>query len=419
MKIPRWGPGALCAGTALLLALPLTAQQPRTQTLVALMVSAAGGEISRAAATPSGAQGEAAQAVAPVDYSDPAAWLCRPGRQDACAVDLTATVVRADGSVTREEWPTDPNPPIDCFYAYPTVSTDPGTNSDMTPNEAELRVIHQQFARFGSACKLYAPSYRQVTLAGLRDRLTGRGTSLDRGLAYEDVRDAFRHYLANDNGGRGFVLIGHSQGATILRSLLTREIEGSPTQTRLVSALLIGTTIPVTRGQDVGGTFRSVPLCRSRTQTGCLIAYSAFRATATPPENSLFGRVEDPAHAAACTNPAALEGGSSELHGYLATTGLTIVGAGRGGGQTWSTLGGPVTTPFVSAPGLLSARCTANEHATYLEVTVHGNPADPRADDIRGDLTRQWGLHLVDMNIAMGNLVDIVRTQSASWLESR
>jgi hypothetical protein len=48
-------------------------------------------------------------------------------------------------------------------------------------------------------------------------------------------------------------------------------------------------------------------------------------------------------------------------------------------------------------------------------VRVHGDPADPRVDNIGGDLTPQWGLHLVDVNIGMGNLVDIVRQQGAAW----
>jgi len=82
--------------------------------------------------------------------------------------------------------------------------------------------------------------------------------------------------------------------------------------------------------------------------------------------------------------------------------------------------GGPaVETPFVSAPGLLSAECTTNELATFLEVTVQGNPSDPRVDNIGGDLTPQWGLHLVDMNVGMGNLVDIVREQAAGWRGGR
>ena len=57
------------------------------------------------------------------------------------------------------------------------------------------------------------------------------------GLGYEDVRAAWRYYLAHDNGNRGIVLIGHSQGTVILTELIRREIEGTPVQSRIVSAL--------------------------------------------------------------------------------------------------------------------------------------------------------------------------------------
>src|SRR6185369_4996733 len=65
------------------------------------------------------------------DYAKAESWLCRPGRQDACAVDLTTTVVAASGKLTREDWAADPKAPIDCFYVYPTVSYDQTPNSDM------------------------------------------------------------------------------------------------------------------------------------------------------------------------------------------------------------------------------------------------------------------------------------------------
>src|SRR5262245_19559048 len=59
----------------------------------------------------------------PNDYTNEANWLCRPGRKgDACDVDLTTTVVAADGTLTRETWTANPKAPIDCFYVYPTVS---------------------------------------------------------------------------------------------------------------------------------------------------------------------------------------------------------------------------------------------------------------------------------------------------------
>jgi hypothetical protein len=74
-------------------------------------------------------------------------------------------------------------------------------------------------------------------------------------------------------------------------------------------------------------------------------------------------------------------------------------------------------------PGLLTARCTSNENATYLEITVHGNSAGPRVNDITGDLRTagniqaNWGLHLIDVNLAMGDLVDIVGQQAKAFVK--
>jgi hypothetical protein len=334
-------------------------------------------------------------------------------------VDLTTTVVAADGTLTREAWNAGPSAPIDCFYVYPTVSTDPAVNSDMSADPAELNVVRQQFARFGSVCRLYAPLYRQVTLAGLRREMAGGArATLDRGLAYDDVRDAWRYYLDHDNQGRGVVLVGHSQGSYILAALMRQEIDGKPIQSRLVSAILLGTTIAVPRGKDVGGAFQSIPLCRAATQTGCVIVYASFRSTVPPPADTLFGHVDEAGMEAACTNPAALGGtAAGELHSYLAADGRTITG--RIPVQPWAA-GKTVDTPWVSVPGLLTARCATNEHATYLEITVHGDPADPRVDQITGDIggarpAPTWGLHLIDVNLAMGNLVDIVSAEAAAY----
>jgi len=78
----------------------------------------------------------------------------------------------------------------------------------------------------------------------------------------------------------------------------------------------------------------------------------------------------------------------------------------------------------VSVPGLLTAKCASNENASgYLEVTVHGDPADPRVDDIVGDIgvapnvLANWGLHLIDVNLVMGNLLDIVSQQAKAYLK--
>src|SRR4029450_8258392 len=110
------------------------------------------------AATDAFAQSTAAS-PAP-DYGNPQAWLCRPDRPAACDVDLSTTVIGRDGHSTVERAPLDPKAPVDCFYVYPTVSTDTTTNSDLVPDAAERTVVRLQLARFGTQCRLFAPMSR-------------------------------------------------------------------------------------------------------------------------------------------------------------------------------------------------------------------------------------------------------------------
>ena len=399
-----------------------------TRSLLLLVVAGfIAGTIDVRAQAPAPPAQAAPPEVKPNDYKDDASWLCRPGRAgDACDVDLTTTVVAADGTLTRETFAADPKAPIDCFYVYPTVSTDATPNSDMTADPAEKNVILQQFARFASKCHVFAPLYRQITLRGLQSALATGADPLGlftKGVQYDDVRDAWQHYLKNDNQGRGVVLIGHSQGAFILQGLIANEIDGKPIQKQLVGAYILGATLLTPKGQDAGAQFKKIPLCRKAGQVGCVVNYSAFRSTVPPPANTLFGRSADPAKTGSCTNPATLGAGSAPLKAYLSATGRMIA-MGGGAPKPWAA-DTTIDTPFVSVPGLLTAECKSNEFATYLEITVHGNPADPRVDDITGDLgmaakpIAMWGLHLVDVNLAMGNLLDLVDAQSKAYRSRR
>lgn len=348
-------------------------------------------------------------------YAEGRTWLCHPDDADenVCHRDLDATVVAADGTLTVEPHERASEPAVDCFYVYPTISMDPGANSDFEPSEtAEIRTILNQAARLSSTCELYAPVYRQRTLTAL---LGSEADPSTRDLAYGDVLDAWKHYLANDNGGRGVILVGHSQGAGLLGRLLAEEIEGEPLLAdRLVAAYLLGSGIAVPDGQDVGGSFTSTPLCRQVTQTGCVVTYASFRSTAPPPENSLFGRPRDGAQGqvAACTNPAALDGGAAELSPYVSMDDTQPFA------DPADPRVGEITTPWVTYPGLLSAECVVRDGFSYLEVTVQADPADPRTDDIGGDLTPEWGLHLVDANLAMGDLETLAATQAEAFAAS-
>ncbi|MDB5710267.1 MAG: hypothetical protein JWL96_2337 [Sphingomonas bacterium] len=355
------------------------------------------------------------------DYRQDASWLCRPGRSDACAANQDATVIAADGTRSIETFAADKHPKFDCFYVYPTVSLDPTPNSDMTVGPDETMVAAFQAARFTKHCRVFAPMYRQVTLSALRALLQGNAVTADRAMAYADVKAAWDDYLKRDNHKRGVVLIGHSQGSGIIKALLAQAIEGTPAAKLLISAMIPGTNVAVPAGQVVGGDLKSTPLCQSADQTGCVVAYVTFRADAPPPANSRFGTVPQSGMVAACVNPAALlggQGGTVVTDAYLGARGAGLASLPMG---AWTRDAAPVTTPFVKVPGLISAACTETGPFHYLAVTVNADPADPRTDTIVGDVVvggvtlKDWGMHLVDMPVEMGNLVELSDRQARAW----
>jgi len=357
----------------------------------------------------------------PVDYADPASWLCLPGREDACGRPLPTTALGSGGYGASVPSVPAADSPIDCFYVYPTVSRDAGLNSDMNAGPEEQAVAAIQFARFASLCRPFAPVYRQGTVASIGAALRGQDPAPVFALAYQDVLAAWRHYLQHHNQGRPFVLIGHSQGTIHLIRLLASEIEGRPIATRMASALLLGYNIEVPQGGITGGTFRSTPLCTRIGQIGCIVTYVSFRAGAPPPAGALFGRAARPGFTIACTNPAAL---GSDAVAPLDSYWFAAASSVSQSNILWSSQG-PPPTPFLRTEGLVSAACVNEGPLGYLAVSVNADPNDARTDRIPGDVSLGgvpapgWGIHLVDVNIAQGNLLRVVRTQRATFLRRR
>jgi len=356
------------------------------------------------------------------DYSADGPWLCRPDRIDACATDQSVTVVEADGTMRADALVPDADRPFDCFYVYPTVSNDPGGNSDLAANVEELRVAHAQAARFRQHCRVFAPLYRQVTLTALRGLMTGGGGSVpDRTLAFGDVQAAWKNYLADDNDGRGVVLIGHSQGSGMLSQLL-KTMDDTGERAKIVSALLIGTNVARSASDPAAGDFAWMPACTSADQAGCVVSYVTFRDTVPPPAASRFGRTPNAGMNTLCVNPAALLGKGATTQAIFSTGG---VGTSSKPMTEW-VVGEPLpTTNFVTVPGMISARCVSKDGANYLAVTVNGDPADKRVDDISGDVIAgnvrldDWGLHLIDMPVVMGDLVALTARQYTAWTARR
>jgi hypothetical protein len=363
-------------------------------------------------AAPAGAETPAA---AP-DYAQDSAWVCLPGRADACSGPLATTALNANGYGSTGEALPNKEAAVDCFYVYPTISRDPGLNSDLVPGLEEQATAAVQLARFGSVCRTFAPLYRQVTLAALPRAFAGEDISANFATAYGDVLAAWKDYLAHRNNGRRFVLIGHSQGSVHLLKLLAEQIEGKPEAKRMLSAILLGWTVEVPEGKRVGGSLKSTPLCSKVGETGCVITYMTFRAATPPAADAFFGRSARLGMTAGCTNPAALGGGSAKLDSYWFTFSPVQAGAEP---VVWSSQGNP-PTPFLRTVDLVTGECRHNDQAGWLAVSENADSKDSRTDRIPGDvyvmgkLNPGWGMHLVDMSVAQGDLIRLVEAQAAA-----
>ena len=139
----------------------------------------------------------------------------------------------------------------------------------------------------------------------------------------------------------------------MLIRLLKSQVDPKPAvRARMVSALLMGGNVTVPIGKTVGGDFKRIPACRSRSQTGCVVAYSSFL---------------DP--------------------------------------------------PPADSPNQYSAHCQYKNGISWLQVNVIPHPGDPRPV-VTQSLGPTWGLHLDDVNLSLGNLVSLVKSQAKAYTQA-
>ena len=336
-------------------------------------------------------------------------WLCHPtlmNTYEACNTDLSSTLVFEDGSTMIEPLVAGTNPEIDCFYLYPTVSEDARGNSDFEPGR-EFGAVQLQFARYGITCRLFAPLYRQITLEHLRGNVVG-----DPEIAFADVMDSFQHYISNADG-RGFILVGHSQGASILARLVRDVIEANDyLLEHMISAHLIGTTIHLRQDSDFGQ-FAFTPPCSSEQDIHCFVSYASYRESA-PPNPNITGhtgvsKVEGAR--VACVNPSEFSDGQVFLDSYFRVSDF--------GPFVDEDLDSTVSTPFYKIPDFITGECIQAQDVGYLAIRIFSDANGPRLDKIGGDSSFAGGLHGIDMQLGIGSLVTLAQRQADSWLREQ
>ena len=165
------------------------------------------------------------------------------------------------------------DPLADVFFVHPTTF-DGGRNwngpiDDRAANRVLMREMLPNYAGpFAAIGRVFAPRYRQ---ASLYTSLTLFDDAIEaRQFAYGDVRAAFRAFQTRIGHDRPFLVVGVEQGGTLASRLLREEIASDPATLRhLVAAYLIEAVVPA----DEHGPGEPLPGCRSRAQSGCLVAW--------------------------------------------------------------------------------------------------------------------------------------------------
>jgi hypothetical protein len=390
------------------------------------------GAVALALAT-AGCSSAGSHASAP-DKTAGLVWVCRPGQAaNPCASNLAATTVTAAGTLQPASWPHSAAAKFACFYVHGSDGLTGIGNTSLAVTKVDITVAVEQGAPLSQVCQVWAPAYRSQTLPTVAKGLAGdeallRSTSA---VAYDSVLSAWQYFLAH-TGGKPVILIGDSQGSAMLIRLISAQLEHQPSVLRrLLVAILVGGNLQVPAGQTVGATFTKVPLCTAVTQAGCAIAFSSY--PSQPPPDSVFGRpgqgvslqsgqTATAGQQVACVNPAALPGGTGDLDPYLTTATQTPKVPIPG----YESLTEPVTTPWVTYPGLYSATCEHGGGASWLQITSlagtsHTRPVvnDNHLPGLAGaDSGPAYGYHGYEYALTLGNLLHDVAGEEAAWESS-
>ncbi len=352
-------------------------------------------------------------------------WLCRPGASpNPCVTNLTAEKFGPTGnSLGIDHFKASTHHKFDCFYVYPTISNEPTPAADLKIGPEQNSIALYQASQYSQDCNVYAPVYRQITLAALNGAQSP--TAQDRTNAYDDVANAFKYYLAHYNKGRGFVLMGHSQGSFVLRQMIATIVDPSAKlRKQMIAAALLGGNVAVGTGATgTGGDFKHIPVCKSDKSVGCVEGFSTFDGPV--PANSLFGRLGTasatqpngapaPSTKVLCTNPAQLLGTKGGLVDGITPEQPFAAGLLSAGISLLGVTVPKSSQPFAEIVDSYKTQCSSADGANVLQATAVGGAPTPHPSP---DPT--WGLHLLDVGLTWGTMVKVVGIQGQTWLAAQ
>ncbi|HTB77980.1 MAG TPA: DUF3089 domain-containing protein, partial [Polyangiaceae bacterium] len=207
-------------------------------------------------------------------------------------------------------------------------------------------------------------------------------------------------------------LMGHSQGSGMLIGMMQQDVDTVPAvRSQMISAVLLGGGATTIAGQTAGGTFTNIPECSKPGETGCVVAYSSFDVNSPPGSNTLFG-IAPSGQQTDCTEPGALAGNDAGVYGgsYFPTHIANALLAP-------STPTPDAGTAFVLYRNAFQGQCVDKSGVSYLQITDLVKPGDPRGEPPYTSVSAAslgFGLHLVDWNLPMQELITIVSRQAGT-----
>ena len=140
---------------------------------------------------------------------------------------------------------------VDVFYVYPTEYVDDSEGAPIFAAIDEpamrlpaMRTSLVQATAFEDVANVYAPFYRQCNMAALAKMSMEDREAAFTSVPKSDVFAAIDYYFEHLNGGRPFILAGHSQGSIMQSFVLAEYMKAHPEYLkRMIAAYVIGFSI--------------------------------------------------------------------------------------------------------------------------------------------------------------------------------
>lgn len=164
---------------------------------------------------------------------------------------------------------------VDVFLICPTVDTRSERNSLDLNDQLKASfdyALGLEKGIYEAAGRLFSPYYRQMSMNAYKLPAQERAQAQE--LAYRDVSASFRWYLDHENGGRGIILAGFSQGAQMCLELLKEYYGGDGAEAvslrdGLVAVYAIGWSFT----EETERSYPQIVPAKGETDTGVVVSF--------------------------------------------------------------------------------------------------------------------------------------------------